>query len=150
MTLNEVMKETADAIREKTGKSELIKPINFAEEIKGISVGGGDAPSGGENTYEYIELTRPEDWQGDDFIGEVVTPLLYTCALLVKLEIYGNMAVTTPYVSGMQQAIPIAIAYDPNMLVQGETGFIKVSEVFQIYGFPELPRLTKEQFYSLE
>ena len=42
MILNEVMKETADAIREKTGKSELIKPVDFAEEIKGISAGGGD------------------------------------------------------------------------------------------------------------
>lgn len=37
MTLNEVMKDTADAIREKTKKSELIAPINFAEEIKGIT-----------------------------------------------------------------------------------------------------------------
>lgn len=41
MTLNEVMKDTADAIREKTGKSELIKSIDFAEEIKGITAGGG-------------------------------------------------------------------------------------------------------------
>lgn len=147
MTLNEVMKETADAIREKKGTTDKIAPINFAEEIKGITAGGGE--SGGENTYEYIELTRPEGWEGDDFIGEVVRPLLYACALLVKLEIYGSMAVTTSYVSGMQRATPIAIAYDPNMLVQGETGFIKVSEVFQIYGLPELPRLTKEQFYDL-
>lgn len=40
MTLNEVMKDTADAIREKTGKSELIKPVDFATEIKGITAGG--------------------------------------------------------------------------------------------------------------
>ena len=38
-TLNEVMKETADAIREKKGTSELIKPVDFAEEIKGITAG---------------------------------------------------------------------------------------------------------------
>lgn len=31
----------AEAIREKTGKSELIAPINFAEEIRGITAGGG-------------------------------------------------------------------------------------------------------------
>ena len=42
MTLNEVMKETADAIREKTGKSELIVPVNFAEKIKGLNAGGGE------------------------------------------------------------------------------------------------------------
>lgn len=54
MTLNEVMKETADAIREKTGKSELIKPIDFAEEIKGISAGGGE--SGGGNEWQYYDV----------------------------------------------------------------------------------------------
>ena len=41
MILNETMNEIADAIREKTGKSEKIAPINFAEEIKGITSGGG-------------------------------------------------------------------------------------------------------------
>lgn len=53
MTLNEVMKETADAIREKTGKSELIAPVDFAEEIKSISAGGGTELEG-----EYF-LTKP-------------------------------------------------------------------------------------------
>jgi hypothetical protein len=43
MTLNEVMKDTADAIREKTGKSELIAPVDFASEIKGITAGGGES-----------------------------------------------------------------------------------------------------------
>jgi hypothetical protein len=48
MTLNEVMKDTADAIREKTGKSELIAPVDFASEIKGITAGGGGADLEGE------------------------------------------------------------------------------------------------------
>jgi hypothetical protein len=47
-TLNEVMKDTADAIREKTGKSDLIAPVNFASEIKGITAGGGGADLEGE------------------------------------------------------------------------------------------------------
>ena len=58
MTLNEVMKETADAIREKTGKSELIKPVDFATEIKGISAGGGS----GESPWKYYLL----DWYNLD------------------------------------------------------------------------------------
>ena len=41
MILNETVAAIADAIREKTGKSELIKPVDFATEIKGISAGGG-------------------------------------------------------------------------------------------------------------
>ena len=44
MILNETMNEIADAIREKTGKSELIKPIDFATEIKGISAGAPKTP----------------------------------------------------------------------------------------------------------
>lgn len=55
-TLNEVMKNTADAIREKTGKSELIAPVDFASEIKGITAGGGDAPSGGELYMKYYDV----------------------------------------------------------------------------------------------
>ena len=50
MILNETVAAIADAIREKTGKSELIKPVDFAEEIKGISV-GGSGESGGNYIY---------------------------------------------------------------------------------------------------
>lgn len=59
MTLNETMKETADAIREKKGKSELIKPVDFAEEIKGITTGGGE--SGGERVVSYYSIPNDAD-----------------------------------------------------------------------------------------
>lgn len=54
MILNETMNEIADAIREKTGKSEKIAPINFAEEIKSISAGGGE--SGGGDEWQYYDV----------------------------------------------------------------------------------------------
>lgn len=56
MILNEIMKNTADAIREKTGKSELIAPVDFANEIKGITAGGGS----GDNSEEvrYFDVTN--------------------------------------------------------------------------------------------
>lgn len=47
------MKDTADAIREKTGRGELIKPVDFATEIKGITAGGG---SGGDDGWEYYKF----------------------------------------------------------------------------------------------
>jgi hypothetical protein len=112
-------------------------------------LGGGT--DGGENTYEYIELTKPEGYEGEDFFGEVVTPLVMLGALLGKVEFNGSMVIMTPYMLAIQSLIPIAIAYDPNMLVQaGETDLKKVSEIFQMFGLPDLPRLTKEQFYTLE
>lgn len=48
-TLNEVMKETADAIREKKGTTDLIAPVDFASEIKGISGGSGSGELEGEH-----------------------------------------------------------------------------------------------------
>lgn len=80
MTLNEVMKETADAIREKTGKSELIKPIDFAEEIKGITSGGSES-GGAEETYTYYKV--PEG--GINYLGD------FTGTSLIKINIGGVM-----------------------------------------------------------
>lgn len=52
MILNETVAAIAEAIREKTGKSELIKPVDFAEEIKGITSGGG------ESNFTYYRYDR--------------------------------------------------------------------------------------------
>lgn len=57
MILNETVAAIADAIREKTGKSELIKPVDFATEIKGITAGGS-----GESPWKYYLL----DWYNLD------------------------------------------------------------------------------------
>lgn len=62
MILNETVAAIADAIREKTGKSELIKPVDFAEEIKGITAGGGGESGGDE--WHYFDVrnnTIPDD-----------------------------------------------------------------------------------------
>lgn len=57
MILNETVAAIADAIREKTGKSELIKPVDFASEIKGITA-GGSGESGDE--WVYYDLRNQE------------------------------------------------------------------------------------------
>lgn len=54
MILNETVAAIAEAIREKTGKSELIKPVDFAEEIKGISA-GGSGESGEKAGMTYVK-----------------------------------------------------------------------------------------------
>ena len=57
-TLSEVFKNTADAIRSKTGKTEKIKPVNFAKEIESISVGSGNS-SGIVFDYSYTDYMIP-------------------------------------------------------------------------------------------
>ena len=54
MILNETVAAIADAIREKTGKSELIKPIDFATEIKRITAGGGES---GGSSWRYYDVS---------------------------------------------------------------------------------------------
>lgn len=56
MILNETVAAIADAIREKTGKSELIKPVDFATEIKGITSGG--ASGGNSEEVRYFDVTN--------------------------------------------------------------------------------------------
>ena len=145
MTLNEVMKETADAIREKTGKSELIKPIDFAEEIKGITAGGsGESAS----TIEYLDVSGLED-------GEK-SPLIVFACLLCKSEAEG--VITTPLsmlpsgdqldlteVSGIS-----AIMVDFSLEIYVYEQKMTIQEFLGKELLDSIPRLTKEQFYSLE
>jgi hypothetical protein len=64
MILNETVAAIADAIREKTGKSELIAPVDFAEEIKGITAGGGESGGDEWQYYDVRNTTLPEgQWE---------------------------------------------------------------------------------------
>lgn len=80
MILNEVMKETADAIREKTGKSELIKPVDFAEEIKGITAGGGES---GDSSWRYFDISAIDTSNQDakDFVQNSLLGLWSICLM---------------------------------------------------------------------
>jgi hypothetical protein len=162
-TLNEVMKDTADAIREKTGKSELIAPVDFAEEIKGITAGGGSGESGG-STLEYLDLSG----------NSPLRDALITFSYLIKTDgfriehtgsntwhaergiiVSGNLLVT---VLGMtyddyrivKDSIK-AVAVDFNTEIVMQDTIMPIKDVFT--GAEEMlnaiPRLTKEEFYDL-
>ena len=75
MILNETMNEIADAIREKKGTTEKIAPINFAEEIKSISAGGGES---GGSTFEYLDITNVTAMDG------ALKDLLFQMAYMLK------------------------------------------------------------------
>ena len=54
-TLREIFSNTAESIRDKTGKSDLISPPNFPTEIENIK---------GENTNNFIVLIKTEIYEG--------------------------------------------------------------------------------------
>lgn len=144
MTLNEVMKDTAEAIREKTGKSELIKPVDFATEIKGITAGGGSGESGGE-----IYIKEEPEKMTDLLIG----PFSY----LTKIEkLSGGKSIipSAQYFAAFSinpEEAPTPLSY----MVLGDTyidtdaGRMKIKDRISQLGM-ELTEITKEQFYTLD
>ena len=160
MILNETVAAIADAIREKTGKSELIKPIDFATEIKGISAGGGSGESGGSNV-EYLDV-RGVDWvttetmmmgiehmkyqtTGSDGSKQIVvsTGTLAAFSLMMLMQVGGTVSV-------------LAIAYNRDALFVKElAGSISSTTAYNMLTpsrreqLDALPRITKEQFYDL-
>lgn len=151
MTLNEVMKKTADAIREKTGKSELIKPVDFATEIKGITAGGGE--SGGSETMYFAAKN------GGAMGG--ITEMALMGGFAVKkadntISSIGTFLLADDFSSEVLQSIK-AIAFALGNYSTGGGADISNPDtlrgmMFQLNGMegmPEIIEITKEQFYDL-
>lgn len=153
MILNETMNEIADAIREKTGKSEKIAPINFAEEIKSISAGGGE--SGGSNVV-YLDLSGVQ--------GYMKNALIYY-SVLAKTQgdsvVYGVQIQPSGFLSSVSgttslvTAVAIDLAIPITKYSSNESGVEKQelttldadSELMEV--LDAIPRLTEAEFYDL-
>ena len=165
-TLNETMNEIADAIREKTGKSELIAPINFAEEIKSISASGGE--SGGSN-MEYLDLRAVDseikmlllnlsflskipqnvEMGGGNISATIDAGVSPSAGWGAMFERYKDDAAKREIVLSAVTACSISLSTD--VIIMGQ--FITINDIFTMYGMSEyidsIPRITKEQFYDL-
>ena len=145
------MKETADAIREKTGKSELIKPVDFATEIKGITAGGGGVESA--SNVEYFQYGS----------GNVAALAMY--AQYIKFTAMdGMIKVIMPYSPSAAEMITqfegekLAFGLDLNeKVIMAQGGEVMESTILESLAqngitkekIDTIPRLTKEQFYDL-
>ena len=155
MTLNEVMKETADAIREKTGKSELIAPVDFAEEIKSISVGGGES---GGSTIEYLDMTNvaPEPWMSflltmSLFVKQQITPpsgvpTNSVLPIFLSYSMQGNLLGVNQFAIDFKATI--VLGADGNVMTATVADFLIQQGATQ-EKLDAIPRITKEQFYDL-
>ena len=132
MILNETVAAIADAIREKTGKSELIKPVDFAEEIKGITAGG---ESGGEKYYIFSESAM-NDIQFAHLIKFPHNAEVYKFPVYVAISIFGEEIAASIE----------AFSLNPDEIVSTDEGLKSVKELVQLSSYTEI---TKEQFYDL-
>jgi hypothetical protein len=174
MILNETVAAIADAIREKTGKSELIAPIDFAEEIKGISAGGGDAPSG-DDGWEYYkfdgvtyENTLKDMGYSDKEIKEAmfeIFPFFIYCHGVVSNRIRPTAEVNLQYfLLSIEESKPSYVNGFKQMIsldaIKGSAidGVTSVAEAIEKYGelMPDIKPIhafltpcTKEEFEAL-
>ena len=144
MTLNEVMTQTADAIREKTGKSDLIAPVDFATEIKGITAGG---ESGGSN-YIYYDQTKT--------ILNIRN--LWEYSSTIKFNFGGQYVIMQTIVvrdiikeSGTEENI-IAVCIDPNIKFQEnptESPITFIERDPEAFERINEIRITEEEYFNL-
>lgn len=155
--LKDHLKEVADAIRAKKGTTDLINPQDFAEEIGAISGGSGE---GGGSTVEYLNLEGLEI--------EEYFPSLLMASIYVKGEIsnsMGNMEVTGATIgmfsmlgSAIEKANAVCIDFSSifTQKMGDEVHSISIEDMIISGGsatkeqLDAIPRLTKEQFYSLD
>ena len=135
MILNETVAAIADAIREKTGKSELIKPVDFATEIKGITAGGGSGESGGEKYYIFSE-SAIDAIQFAHLIKFPHNAEVYKLPVYIAISIFGEEIAASIE----------AFSLNPDEIVSSDGGLKSVKELVQLSSYTEI---TKEQFYDL-
>lgn len=151
--LNEHLKGVADAIREKKGTTDLINPQDFSAEIKSIESGGGSGE--GDSNIEYFAYNK-----------EVST--LIECAAFaqyIKAEVEGQTTFVTPFSMAMAEmmaasraeVVAFGIDFNDRMVMkQGDMlqEYTILDSIMQNGVSREeiesLPRITKEEFYSLD
>ena len=151
MILKETVAAIADAIREKTGKSELIKPVDFAEEIKGITAGGGDAPSGGGDWHYY-------DVSELDMTDPAISAYINVLLMMVRFELMGKVSVSSvglyalysASAGGSAKILAFGLDFTQSAIQEGiEVSYKEALDEVKNNGV-SLTEITKEQFYSLD
>lgn len=148
--LKNFVKGVADAIRRKEGSSDLISPMDFAQRIDNLQVGGGT----NESSIEYLDVS------GGDFAEHPESKpslVIASSAIRIKGEGYFNI-IPSAYLMIYQDELSIAdvkaLKIDMNemfLLTNAEPKTVK-EELEKSYGkeyLASIPRLTKEQFYDL-
>lgn len=129
-----------------------ITRLNTLNDDKVIVRGNGGNSGGGENTLEYIDVRNIDS----DLKFGLINSSSLVKVITDAIYIYPSVFAKNDFGEGLYEDTT-AIAIDFSSKVSGyENGFITIKEMISIdNGFPlnvfdSLPRITKEEFYSLE
>lgn len=139
--LKKYVTDIADAIRAKEGSTEKINPQDFVQRIENLQVGGGGTS---ESSIEYLDVS------GLEYKTQVVmmslliksNGMVLPTSGLVEVALSGTDALISMVASLNQVAIDGALEVN-----QGD-GNIPIRSLIE--GYDSIPRITKEQFYTLE
>ena len=153
-------REISDVFKAKTrvGKRKVLDKFDISKEDKnkflnGIdSVGGGDSgESGGEGSnIEYLDVSGMEYSPGSEKHS------LLMASFLIKVKINNKVVINTYGIGTITngdtvRSNTIAIAVDFSTIVSNGTEKITLGEtISSTVDIDSVPRITKEQFYSLE
>lgn len=153
--LNEHLKGVADAIRAKKGTTDLINPQDFAEEISTISGGGGDS------NIEYLDVSGLEDLVlGQIPLRAILTSAGYRCKYNHPNGTGINVDLVSQVTSWAEdiftfEFLAVEIDFKANYTTSA-MGHLSIEEYLSgMIGVTQgqldsIPRITKEQFYSLD
>ena len=125
--------------------------LNGAEGMIRRGASGGNGESGGESSnIEYLDVSGLEYSPGNE------KAFLLMAAFLIKVKINNNVLINTYGLGIMTNADTvrsntISIAVDFSTIVSNGTQKSTLGEVISLMAdIDAIPRITKEQFYSLE
>ena len=140
--LRKFLKDIADAIREKTGKSELIKPVDFAEEIRGITAGGG------ESSWRYFDCKQTPIESREEILVELQAMLIKTESLSLSSIMSAAMM---KYPVGSSEIVAFGADMSIEVNLTGE--FASLGQLYEtvtdMLAQAGIVEITKEQFYDL-
>ena len=152
--LTDYLIDLADGIRAKKGTTEPINPQDFRAEIESIEGGGGAS----ESSIEYLDMTnvQSESW---------MTYLLASTLFVKQWMTLGQDTINTVFPTVLSQVMagnllgvnqfaidfkaPIVVSKDGMAQTMTVADFIIQQGATQ-EKLDAIPRLTKEEFYSLE
>ena len=105
----------------------------------------GEKKQGGNSQIEYLDVSSLDD--------DVKIELSLLCCV-TKSKAGNSWYITSPSAYYLYSAKPVALGFNTSEVLSMEGIFGTTFEIFEMIGMKELidslPRLTKEQFYSLE